>query len=83
MEETNYKQAAFDYFNETMEGKDDTVNKGIITFAVCGTMAVGALLLGGALTLIGTRNKHADLQERYMKEMLNKYTNEEGESDNV
>lgn len=71
MEETNYKQAAFDYFNETMEGKDDTVNKGIITLAIGGTLAMGTLLLGGALTLIGTRNKNAELQEQMMEQILN------------
>lgn len=75
--ELDYKQKAYEYFNETMEGKDDTINKGIFTLAVGGTMAVGALLLGGALTLIGTRNKHMELQEKYMAEILNNHTNEE------
>lgn len=75
--EFDYKQKAYEYFNETIEGKDDTINKGIITLAVGGTMALGAIVLGGALTLIGTRNKYSELQERYMEEILNTYTNED------
>ena len=77
IKEFDYKQKAYEYFNETIEGKDDTINKGIITLAVGGTMALGAIVLGGALTLIGTRNKYSELQERDMEEILNTYTNED------